>query len=295
MKNRVDSLARAFASAHPAAAAMTLSGFPTAAVTRYLLNQPLELAVDLLERAAPLHATAYLSEMPPERAMDLIERLPVHLAAAFLRRAGKQRRTALLSHASAATKAVLARLLRYGAHTAGALLDPLVVTLFADMTAQSCRKEIRQQPKHLTFHVPVIDHEHVLVGLIGIPELMKAAAGARVSAVMTADVPVLTQQLTREQILAHSGWRTYRDLPVVDDQRTLVGVIRYETWWRMQDDLQQTAGPAQTDDASQALGELYWIGLTAFSRSVAHALGSAGRAADETTAKESHGSTAKDH
>lgn len=89
---------------------------------------------------------------------------------------------------------------------------------------------------------------------------------ASVYSVMQTGIGQFSPNSNREAILAHPDWRTYHDLPVVDETGRFLGVIDYQTIRRLESDIKESIRPRSAYDTGKALGELYWIGMSAFIR-----------------------------
>ena len=143
-------------------------------------------------------------------------------------------------------------------------MDPQIFTLLDDITVEEALELIRKHPEQVFYHIPVIDREHALLGLISIRKIMLSQPDALISSVMDTGVGQLSPWSNREAILAHPGWRIYHDLPVVDENGVFLGIISYQMVRRLEDEIRGTKRTGPAHDAGKALGELYWIGMSAF-------------------------------
>jgi Mg/Co/Ni transporter MgtE len=204
-------------------------------------------------------AAATLPLLPADRGGYLVEQLPLDLAASILRRMNGPERAPLLAALPEKTSAALSALLRYADHTAGALMDPAVLSLPHDIHANEARNLIRRSGQRLLYYVYLVDREHRLVGVVNLPQLLFADPHESLTSLMKTPVARLPARADGPAILAHPGWNHWHDLPVVDDHEVLLGMIRYETFRR----LQQAAAPnLQLKEAlglALGVGELYWM------------------------------------
>jgi magnesium transporter len=258
-----------------------------AVATRFLENHPEEAAA-VLERVSFSDAAALLSELDPKLAAQALARLsaslavdclrsmhgekvatvlaevPLELAARLLRRAEEDVRERWLTMLPADGAEQLRRRLRYPPGTAGALADPLVLALPADLPVGEAQKQLRRSAERAYYYIYVVDRDHRLVGALDIRELMLAPAKDALDGVMHRDPVRIPASSDLPTITAHPGWRELDALPVVDSGGVFMGIVRHRTLRQMTG---LGTGPGQGELAVRtlvSLGELYWAGLSAF-------------------------------
>jgi hypothetical protein len=79
----------------------------------------------------------------------------------------------------------------------------------------------------------------------------------------------LVPNANSETILAHPDWRIYHELPVVDQAGVFLGLISYQVVRRLEEEVHENARSTPLSDAGKALGELYWVGMSAFLKGAA--------------------------
>ena len=153
--------------------------------------------------------------------------------------------------------------LQYPENTVGASMTLDVITIFDDQTTKEALKLLKRQPNYITFHIPVINREHNFVGLTDIRQIMLAKPGSFVSSVTQSGIGQLSPNSTLEAVLPHPDWRFYQYLPVVNEKGGLLGIIDFQTILRLRNGAQKKKQSGSGQDAGKALGELYWIGMSA--------------------------------
>ena len=143
-------------------------------------------------------------------------------------------------------------------------MDPQVFTLFDDIKVKEGLRTARKHPEHVFFHIPVINREQIFCGLVNIRELLIAEPELPVISIMHTGIGRLLPNANRETILAHPSWRIYHELPVIGQNGTFLGLVSYQTVRHLEDELQKSAPYNPLADAGKALGELYWVGMSAF-------------------------------
>ncbi len=255
-------LSRIFAESHPLDAAQTLEGLTEAERGRLLEALPLDAAVAVLRQMEASVAAASLAERQPAAVAALVAAMPVQNGVRLLERFDGEKRDEVLGHLPRDAAVAVRRLMQHADNTAGALMEPRVAAVPADITVDAARKRVQREPRHLRYYVYVVDRDDRLVGVINLRELMLAPASARLASVMRAPVESVSVGWTWDAILAHPGWREFHALPVVDREGVLAGVLRYETLRRLEADSAVARAPGLLT-TGLALGELYWSAATA--------------------------------
>jgi magnesium transporter len=242
----------------PARAAAALERLEVAEAARLLQGIDAPTAAPVLGSMAPHGATAVLESIEAPAAAAILEQLEQDVAARLARRMADERRETIFARLPPRLARTLGTLLHFPEHTAGALMDPAVLALPEDLTADEARQRIRDTPDLAHYNVYVVDREHTLVGVVNLRELLLAPPRATLATVMIRDPVRLESQADRSAVVAHPGWKRVHSIPVVDERGCYLGAVRYRTLRQLEDEL---LGAAETDaDASKALGELFASG-----------------------------------
>jgi magnesium transporter len=194
-----------------------------------------EDAAALAELLSPGDLAEILDEMEADEAADVLGDLPAEHAAEALREMKEPQG--------------VIPLLRYPDDTAGGLMTPAVVTLRHNWTAENALAELRRvgPSTDSTYYLVVTDDEDVLLGVVGLRELVSARSETPINVLMEPDViavPVTTDQEDCARTLSRYGFLA---LPVVDEIGRLVGVITA-------DDLIAVAEAEATEDMYRMVG-----------------------------------------
>jgi len=194
-----------------------------------------EEAASLAGLLSPDLLADILDEMEADEAADVLGDLPTDKAAEALREM-------LEPHE-------IISLLRYPDDTAGGLMTPAVITLRPDWTVDDALGELRRVGPGLdsAYYLFVVDDDDLLLGVLGLRDLVTAPAGTRVDERMETDIvsmPVTADQEQCARTLSHHGLLA---LPVVDEIGRLVGVITA-------DDLIEVAEEEATEDMYRMVG-----------------------------------------
>jgi magnesium transporter len=215
--------------------------------------------VALLSQLDPANSADVLEEMEDEDAAALAERLPVADLAGILDEMEADEAADVLGDLSPERAAEALRemeepeevipLLQYPDDTAGGLMTPAVVTLRRGWRAQDALAEVRRvEPlADSVYYLFVTDADGVLLGVVGLRDMVVAAPETVIEAIMDPNVisvPVTADQEICARTLSRYGFLA---LPVVDEGGRLVGVITA-------DDLIEVAEDEATEDMYRMVG-----------------------------------------
>jgi len=245
---------------HPDEAARLLETLPAEQAAGVLAEAPRAAARALLARIAGHHLDELLPRLAPAELGAMLEGSGSDSAARILRRLPEEQREGVMAALAPDRADALRVLLRHPEDTAGALLDPDVLALSAELDAEQALSEVRAHPEHARYNLYVIDAEQRLVGALNLRELLLAPGDAKLRRVMKPASHRLSARADRQQIAAHPGWRDVHSLPVVDESGAYLGAVRYHTLRRIEEELAPRDDHAST--TARALGELYATGAS---------------------------------
>ena len=219
-------LANALLASHPHTAAAAIEGAAPdevaalldarapAAAARVLGHMVPERAAEILVALADDHVRAALSSLDPPRAAAIL---------AWLEPAPRDR---VLALAGDATARELRDLLAYPPNTAGALMDPRVVTVRETETAGAALERLRDAPAGLV-EVYAVDVDHRLAGSVPLHRLALATRDTPISALVDASPGVVLATATREELVDYLTRTGLPSIAVVDAEGGLIGVLRH--------------------------------------------------------------------
>lgn len=263
-------LARAFLEEHPREAARALERMAAADRAEIVRAAP-EAAADALAAMIESAAAECLMLLSDEEAAPVLDQLEPEIAIAILRRMPPDDARRLIAALPDSKREALDRILRYPEETAGAVMDPLALALPHDITAGEARVRLRREPHGLLYYLYVVDRDGALLGVLDIPELMRARARDPITTAMNAPVEHIPAWTPSSAIRAHPGWRSFHALPVTDEAGRFVGAVRYQTLRRLEEEAGERSAAAPPGITVGALGELFHLGLAGFVEGVAGA------------------------
>ena len=258
MENPPD-LIHSFIRGHAAEAARVLENHPLQELVVLLAGMPPDLSAALYETMEASTAAACLERLEAGRAGEALMLLPLERAAPLLRRVRPEAREAILGRLPPEPGRHLDLLLSCREDTAGAWMDPRVLTMPPEVTAAEAAARVRARPQQASHYLYVVERDLILAGVLTLRELMAGPPEAPVSALMRVDVVRLRIDDSLASVRVHPGWLEWHVLPVLDGRGRFAGALRHKS-------LRRLAGPSDgpgPDQVGAALGELYRIGLAA--------------------------------
>lgn len=250
-----------FATDHPAEVASDLAALSHREAALVLGDLAPAIAAGLLHYLPSLSAALALEQLSVEEATAILIAVRPDIAASILRATPSERRAAVIACFPPRLQAVVSTLLIYAEDTAGAIMDPEVLTAFEQEPVRQVLERVQRNPEHALYYLYVVADNQRLVGVVNMRELMSARADASLASVCTPNVASLAASATWQTVVGHPAWGSVHALPVVDETGRFVGVIRYKT---ARDLERHQASDALTDSGLQtasALGEVFGLGL----------------------------------
>ena len=243
---------------------------------------PADLA-DVAEALPPERVREFVSALPPERAADLLEYLDEDLRTDLLEAMSTRQAAALvtamtpddradaleeleeevaeeiLSEIPAEARRETEELLAYAPESAGGLMTTEFVQVPENITVEDALSRVRAAArtgrKEAMHAVYVTDTQMRLHGVLSLRELLAAPEGVRMSEVAWSEVVTVRPTADREEVARLTSEYDLVAVPVVNEQRRLLGVVTV-------DDVIDAIVEEQTEDVQklggmQALDEPY--------------------------------------
>jgi len=245
---------------HPAEAARALETLAADDVASALAEAEPTAAGRVLRHMARHALPGILAAIGPEALAAIASRLDVDVVARLLRPLSEEARRDVYRQLPASTARSVRAMLGYPEQSAGALMDPEVLALPAEISVKDAIARIREHPQMVRYNVYVTDDEGRLAGVLNLREILLAVPGASLRAIMNPALHRIGASEDRHSIAQHPGWHTVHALPVVDGRGVYLGAIRYRTLRRIERELRGDAQDFGT--TALALGDLFATGAT---------------------------------
>ena len=212
---------------YPAESVRNIEQMQPDAIVELLVNQPVNQTLKIWERLSPELGGRVLNELPVSYGAELLDLINPNIGASLLRCLTDEKRQELLKTTRQSAANDLKRAISYQPNTAGALMDTHVMYFRPDMTVGGAISVLRNRPKHSYRKVFTVDDNGRLKGTLDIGELALANSDSLLSEYEKISPVFVEVTASREEIVSIFDKYKVTDLPVVDIDNRLLGVVRY--------------------------------------------------------------------
>ncbi|MCG6964874.1 MAG: magnesium transporter [Chromatiaceae bacterium] len=227
LANAVHALQRDLIENHPDDAVQLLERQSPKEVAEMLARYPISASLLVWERLSPDIGIRAIETLSQTQALEILRRMDPARAATMLAMREPEARERYLGLLPEAEAADLRAILSYPADSAGALMDPRVLLLRADTTVREALARIRALRRRGTRRLYVVDAENRLEGQVDIQDIATATATTRLEEIQRPVRAVINALAPREEVVDILEQFRLTDLPVVDAEERLIGVVRY--------------------------------------------------------------------
>jgi magnesium transporter len=232
------------------------------------------VAADILARVAPEDVSTLVADQPVERIARVFREMEADDQTDLIENLPDDTREAVLSALQGDEREQMEELLGYAPDTAGGIMSPLAFTLRARSTCRDAIAAVQEASDHeLVYYAYVEDDQDRLVGVTSLRNLLTHPPSTRLQDIMTTDVISVGANVDQEEVARVAGRYDLLAVPVVDDQRRLLGIVTVddvidvikeeaaEDMLLMAGVGEQAADPTSSR-ASATLGRLPWLFVT---------------------------------
>ncbi len=220
----------AIAEADPHDAADILEELGEDAATDLLADLDPDHAAEVLEEMHDDLAADILEELDPARAADFLEGMPADEAADLVAALDPEAREGILEAMESPALADVRQLLLYPPDSAGGLMTTDVAKLPVGMTAGEAIERVRQMNEELEdlSYVYIVENDDTLVGVLSFRDLVFKRPGVGLEEAMIHNPVAVSPFADREEAAELTNRYHLFSIPVVDDQRRLLGIVTNE-------------------------------------------------------------------
>ena len=212
---------------HPDDAVRLLERQNPADIGEILARYPVSSTVPVWERLSPDIAIRVLETLNEIQSLEVLRNIDPTRSAAMLAMRDEDARDRFLPLLPENEADELRAILAYPPDSAGALMDPRVMLLRADTTVREVLARIRSLRRRATRRLFIVDSDNRLEGQVDIQDVATASAATRLEDIQHPVSAVVNAVAPREEVVEILEQYKLTDLPVVDAEGRLIGVVRY--------------------------------------------------------------------
>jgi magnesium transporter len=179
----------------------------------------------LRELDAPTQESV-LATISDETLHQMLRRLSADDAADLLERLDDERRARVLSLLEPGLALHLENLMRYGAATAGGLMDPDLPRFRAEQSVAETLEQVRQLAEgRRLFYLYVVDERGHLLGIVSLWQLVSAPADRKLRDILRPDVVTVRVDMPEAEVAQVFQRYDLLLVPVLDEDGRLAGAI----------------------------------------------------------------------
>lgn len=211
---------------YPREAARRLEAMPAREVGLMLAAQPTHALVPVWHCLAADLEQALVGQLPEAVLRPLLSELEPARSAALLNRLDDEERRRCLALLDPQVEKEIRALMDYPADSAGRLMDPRVAAFRGDLGAHEALERLRRSRRRGLREVYVVDADERLLARVDIQDLALADPEQTLQALSRRIADAVQDTAPREEVVEKLAQDAAADLPVVDFDGRLVGVIR---------------------------------------------------------------------
>lgn len=211
---------------YPREAARRIEVMPAGEVSAMLVTLPVSAVVPVWQNLATDVEMAVFTRLPEPQAAELLAELEPARSAALLSRLDEAVRERYKAMLNTQVAAEIRALMQYRPDSAGQLMDPRVPSFRGDLTAQEALIRLRQTKWRGLRELYIVDEDGRLDGRVDIQDLALADPEQMLTRIARKIVDAVQDTAPREEVVEKMQQEAVTDLPVIDFDGHLVGVIR---------------------------------------------------------------------
>ena len=210
---------------YPREAARRIEAMPPDEVSAMLAAQPVHAVLPVWHSLATDVEQAVFTELPEPRAVELLAEMEPARSAALLSRLEEEEREHFIGLLNAQVAAEIRKLMQYPPDSAGQFMDPRALAFRGELTAHEALARLRQTKRRGLRELYVVDDDGRLEGRVDIQDLALADPDEILARIARKIVDAVQDTASREDVVEKMQQDAVTDLPVIDFDGRLVGVI----------------------------------------------------------------------
>ncbi len=223
----IQTLNREYLTRYPAEAVNVMGRLKGDEIASLLEAQQPRQAAGVWEKLSPEIAADVISRVRESSALEILSIADPTITARILMRAAKEARHRFLNLFDEGKKSQLIELMQYPEGSAGSLMDTRFAVLHEEMTAKEVLQLLKKNKPRFTRHLFLLTDDGQLKSMLDIQELALAPQNQHLASFAQPVSAAVLPVASREEVVNNLEKYKLADLPVVDVDGKLLGVIRY--------------------------------------------------------------------
>jgi len=218
-----------FMDRYPADTVRQIEQTPMNEVLEIFRGRPVVKTLKIWQRFSPAFGAKVLDQMTPDYCRELLGRLEPNLAGSLLKALDEERRLEMFATiAERHVRNDLIRAMSYQDDTAGALMETRIMYFRTEMTVTDAIKIMRgRRSRDMYRKLYTVDENNHLHGLVEMQDIALADHDEPLSRIERLNPVFVESGTTREELAKIFETQKVTDLPVVDMDMRLIGVLQY--------------------------------------------------------------------
>lgn len=207
--------------------ATQLDNFPPEDQDRILKMLPVERRAQVFGELRSETAAEVVERLAPEEVTVLLDDLEADDVADILGRVEEEQLRQILKRLDPDDADEVEHLLAYEDDTAGGIMSLDYIRVFDNVTVAEAVRAVQeeQDPPDQAFYVYVVDEDERLVGVVSLRTLLTSRRDDSIREVMHTELQYVDREADQELVADTASRYDLVAVPVVDNQRRLVGVV----------------------------------------------------------------------
>jgi magnesium transporter len=177
-----DRLAYYFMSSHPVDAARVMERQDEADIISLINDAPPAMAAENLRQMDDNVAAAILDRLETEQVIRIMECFPIRTMSVLLRRMAL--RENILGGLLQDLASDVRRVIQHPEGTTGALMDPRIFTVTADVKIGDLLETVQRHPEFIKDYLYIVSRDHMLVGVCSLNVILSGSREQAISMIM---------------------------------------------------------------------------------------------------------------
>jgi len=221
-------LRQTFLERYPWDATLELEKLPAKTAADLLASQPIRTTLSIWNRLSADISSKILSHLEEAQSIDILNQMDSNRAAALLFEFDTDRQTELIAKLTPRIANELKSIMSYSTEAAGSIMDPRIILFRPDMNVKTVLARLRSSGRRGVRLIYVVDNDDRLCGMVTVQDLALETGTTLLRRLMQ-KVPVFANPTTPiDEVVNLQDQYRLSDLPVVDFDQRLVGVVRHQ-------------------------------------------------------------------